>query len=157
MVSKFRMLYPRQQAAAEQTMRWMVTQLYSDVALRSTSSRWAARVSVARLQSAGAGSSLEIKRDPLGAHLSVGTYWWTTASPSPPSPPPSPPPPPPPPPVSYIVSKYKLPRQVDSTWRTRDVSSLPDQGQSAWARTLGSYPQCSALGAPLRGARPQQE
>ena len=66
--------YPRQQAAAEQSMSWMVTQLYSDVASHPTRSRRAARLSVARLQPAGAGSGLETKGGALGAHLSVDTY-----------------------------------------------------------------------------------
>ena len=49
-----------------------------------------------------------------------------------------------------------MPRQIDSTQRTLHFSSPPDQMQSAWGRTLGSYAQCSALGRSLRGARPQQ-
>ena len=36
------------------------------------------------------------------------------------------------------------------------VFSPPDQRQSTWARTLGYYAQCCALGASLRGARSQQ-
>ena len=65
--------YPRQRAAAE-SMSWMMTQLCSDVASRPTRSRRATRLSVARLQSTGAGSGLETKRPALGAHLSVDTY-----------------------------------------------------------------------------------
>ena len=55
-------------------MSWIVTQLYSDVASRPTRDRRAARVSVARLQSAGAGSSLETKRSALVEDLSVDIY-----------------------------------------------------------------------------------
>ena len=56
-------------------MSWMVTQLYSDVASRPTRGRRAAHLSVARLQSAAAGSNLlEAKRSVLGAHFSVDTY-----------------------------------------------------------------------------------
>ena len=40
--------YLRQQAAAERSMSWMVTHLYSDVASRPTSSRRSARLSVAK-------------------------------------------------------------------------------------------------------------
>ena len=47
--------YPRQQAAAERSMSWMVTQRYSDVSSRLTRGRRAARLSVATLQTAGAG------------------------------------------------------------------------------------------------------
>ena len=133
--------YPRQQAAAERSTRWMVTQLYSEVASHPARNRRAARLSVARLQSVGAGSGLETKKSSLGAHLSVDTYSQTTAAATG---------------VSHIV-KYKIPRQVDSTQRTRHVSSPPDRRQSAWARTVGSYAQCSALGTSLRGVRPQQQ
>ena len=66
--------YPRQQVAAERPVSWMVTQLDSDVASRPTRSRREARLSVARLQSAGAGSGLETKRSALGTHLFVDTY-----------------------------------------------------------------------------------
>ena len=52
-------------------MSWMATQLDSDVASRPTRSRRAARLCVARLQSAGAGSGLDTKRSALVAHLSV--------------------------------------------------------------------------------------
>ena len=55
-------------------MSWMGTQLYSGVASRPTRSRRVASLSVARLQSAGAGSDLETKRSALGAHPSVRTY-----------------------------------------------------------------------------------
>ena len=55
MVSKFKTFYPRQQAAAERSMSWMVTQRYSDVSSRLTRGRRAARLSVATLQTAGAG------------------------------------------------------------------------------------------------------
>ena len=41
--------------------------------------------------------------------------------------------------------------------RTQHVFSSPGQRQSAWVRTIGSYAECSALGASLRGARPQQQ
>ena len=44
------------------------TRLYSDVASRPTRSRRSTRLSVARLPSAGAGSSLKTKRSALGAH-----------------------------------------------------------------------------------------
>ena len=62
--------YPQQQAAAERLMDWMVTQLYSDVDSHQTHSRRAARLSVARLQSAGADSGLETQKSAL-APLSV--------------------------------------------------------------------------------------
>ena len=55
-------------------MSWMVTQLYSDVASRPTLGRRAARLSAARLQSAGAGSGEDTKRSALSAHLSMDTY-----------------------------------------------------------------------------------
>ena len=61
-------------AAAGQSMTWMATPLYSNVASRQTRSRRAASLSVARLQSAGTISGLETKRSALGAHLSVDTY-----------------------------------------------------------------------------------
>ena len=48
--------------------------IISDVASHPPRSRQAARLSVAKLQSAGAGSGLEAKRSALGAHLSVDTY-----------------------------------------------------------------------------------
>ena len=51
-----------------------MTQLYSDVALRPTRSGWAARLSVARLQSGGEGLGLDTKGSALGVHLSVDTY-----------------------------------------------------------------------------------
>ena len=67
---------PPQQTAAEISMSWMVTQLYSVVASRPTLGPRAAHLSVARPQqkSAGAGLGLETKRSALGAHLSVDTY-----------------------------------------------------------------------------------
>ena len=55
-------------------MGWMVTQLYSVVALCPTRGRQEARLSVARLQLAGAGLGLDTKRNALSAHLSVDTY-----------------------------------------------------------------------------------
>ena len=66
--------YPRQQAAAERSMSWMVTQLDSDVTSRPMRSRRAARLSVVRLLSVGAGSGLDTKRSTLGAHVSVDRY-----------------------------------------------------------------------------------
>ena len=54
----------------------------------------------------------------------------------------------------FVVSKYKIPRQVDSSALG---ASPPDRRQPAWLRTLGFYTQYSALGASLRGARPQQQ
>ena len=48
-----------------------MTQLYSDVVSPPTHGRRVALFSVARLQSAGAGSGLETKRSALGAHVSV--------------------------------------------------------------------------------------
>ena len=65
--------YPRQQAAAERSMIRTVTKLHDDVASRPTRSRRAARLSVARRHSAGAGS-IKTKRSALGAHLSVDIY-----------------------------------------------------------------------------------
>ena len=57
-------------------MGWMetVTQLYSDVSSRPMRGQRPVYLSVARLQSAGAGSGLETKRGAHGAHLSVVTY-----------------------------------------------------------------------------------
>ena len=55
-------------------MSWIVTQRYIDVAARPTRGRRAARLSMARLQLAGAGSGVETKRSALGAHLSVDTH-----------------------------------------------------------------------------------
>ena len=67
--------YPwRQQTAAERSMSWKVTQLYSGVASSRTLGRRAARPFVARRQSPGAGSDLETKISALGRHLSVDTY-----------------------------------------------------------------------------------
>ena len=63
-----------QQAAAERSINWMATQLFSGVPSRPTRSRRAARLSVAKLRPASAGPSLETKRNTLGAHLSVDTY-----------------------------------------------------------------------------------
>ena len=51
-----------------------MTQLYSDAASRPTRGRRAARLSVARLQSAAAASGLETKRSALGGYLSIDTY-----------------------------------------------------------------------------------
>ena len=65
---------PRQQAAAERSMSSMATQLYSDGASRPTRGRRAARLSMARLQSTGAGSGQATKRSALDAHLSVETH-----------------------------------------------------------------------------------
>ena len=76
-----------------------MTQLDSDIASHPTSSRRAARLSEARLQSVDAGSGLGTKRSAFGAHLSVGTYSYTAAAA-----------------VSHIVNTwYKIPGQVDST------------------------------------------
>ena len=63
-------------------MSWVGTRLYIDVAPRPTRSRRLAPLSIARLQSAGAGSGLETKRSALGAHLYVDTYSYTTAPPA---------------------------------------------------------------------------
>ena len=60
-------------------MSWKVTQLYSDVASRPTLGRRAARPSVARLQSPGAGSGLETKRSALGTHLFVDAYEYSAS------------------------------------------------------------------------------
>ena len=49
------------------------TQLCSEVASRPRRGRWVARLSVARLQSSGAGSGLESEGRALGAHLSGDT------------------------------------------------------------------------------------
>ena len=88
--------YPRQQAAVDRT----IDELDGDTAgSHLTCSRRAARPSVARLQSAGADSGLETKRNELGAHLSVDTCSKTIA--------------PAPATVSHIV-KCKTLRQVDS-------------------------------------------
>ena len=55
-------------------MSWTVThQLYTDVASNPARGRRAAHLSVARLQSAGAGWGLETKRSALGALLPVDT------------------------------------------------------------------------------------
>ena len=82
-------------------MSWRVTQPYGDVAAsRPTCSRWVARLSLVRIQSAGAGTSLETTRSALGAHLSAVTYSWATAAAAAA--------------VSHVVLTYKLPRQVNS-------------------------------------------
>ena len=67
--------YPQQQAATERSMSWGVTQLCSDVASLPARSRRVARLSVARLQSAGAGSGLDTKRS---AHLARTSPWVRT-------------------------------------------------------------------------------
>ena len=76
MVSKFKMVSTTANSSRtiDESMSWMATQLYSGVASRPTRGRRATRLSVARLQSAGAGSGLGTKRSALGAHLSVDTY-----------------------------------------------------------------------------------
>ena len=56
----------KQQQNDQRVERW-----HSDVTSRPTRSRRSARLSVARLQSAGAGLSLKSTRSALGAHLSV--------------------------------------------------------------------------------------
>ena len=86
-------------------MRWMVTQLYSDVASRPTRGRQEARLSVARRKSAGAtvgwrglgprDQEKRTRRAPLGGYVRVDYSSSTAAG-------------------SHIV-KYKIPRQVDST------------------------------------------
>ena len=100
-----------------------MTQLYSDVVSPPTHGRRVALFSVARLQSAGAGSGLETKRSALGAHLSVDTYSQTTAA------------------VSHIV-KYKLPRHVDAI-----NSAL---GTSLRRQTEGSQPWLGRLGPTMQ-------
>ena len=116
--------YPRQQEKAGQSTSWMVTQLGADVASRRTRSQWAAHFSMARLQSAGAGSGL----DTLGAPLSVDTYSTAAAAA-----------------VRRIVSKYKIPRQVDS-------SAL---GTSLRRQTRGTQPGLERLD-PTRSAALQR-
>ena len=108
-------------------MSWMVTQLYSDVASRPTCSRRTTPLSVARLQSAGAGSGLETKRSALGADLSVDTYCSQTAAA-----------------VSHIVKRhtwYRIPRQVYSS----------ELGTSLRRQTRSSPRGLGRLG-PTRGA-----
>ena len=83
-----------------------------------------ARLSVARLQSAGVGSGLETKRSILGAHFSVDSYSWTTTAEAAAA-------------VGHIV-KYLVLNNTKtgyllSTW---PVSSPPDQRQSTLARAL---------------------
>ena len=90
--------YARQQAAAERSMSWVVTQPDSDVASRPTQRRRAAHPSLARPQSPGAGSGLDTKRSALGAYLSVDTYSTAAAAA-----------------VSRIVSQFKIPRQIGSS------------------------------------------
>ena len=132
--------YPRQRAAAERSMSWMVTQLYRDVASHPTRSRPAARLSVARPQSAGAGSALETKRGAIDAHLSVDT----------------------------ICRLQQQQKSVTLCLKTKYYDRLTHVAHSArlfaarseavrGARTLGSSALCSALGASLRGARPRQQ
>ena len=116
------------------------TQRYSDVASHPTRSRRAARLPVVRLQSAGAGSGLETKRSALGAP----TCWRVRT-------------------VYNSNSGSQSHCQIQNTKtgclyvaRSTCLFAAPDQEQSAWAGTLGSYAQGRALGASLRGARPQQ-
>ena len=80
------------------------------------------RRSVARLQSAGAGSGLETKRSAIGAHLFADTDSQTTAA------------------VSQSHCEIKISRQVDCTYSSRRISP-PDQRQSARVQTVGSYAQ----------------
>ena len=98
----------------------MVTQLYGDVASRPTRCRRTACLSVARLQSAGAGSSLDTKRSALGAHLSVDT-WTRAAAPAAA--------------VSHIV-KYKIPKQVDASALGASLLRQTEGGQR-WLGRLG--------------------
>ena len=72
-VSEFKMLSTTANRS-RRSMAWIVTQGDSDVALRPTRSRRAAGPSVAKLQSGGAGSDLDVKRSALGAHFSVDMY-----------------------------------------------------------------------------------
>ena len=120
-------------------MSWMVTQLHSDVAsppdARSPGGAPLRGQTTVGWRGLGPGDKEQRTRR---AALRVHTSAAAAAA------------------ISHIV-KYKIPRQVDSTWRTRHASSPPDQRHSAWARTFGSYSQCSALGASLRGARPQRK
>ena len=109
-------------------MSWTGIQLYSDVASRLTPIRRAACPSVARLQSAGAGSILQTKRSLLGANISVDTYSYITAT------------------AVNLCQNTKYRRQDNPT-------ALATSNR----RQMGSYAQCSALGASLRGARPQQQ
>ena len=97
--------YPRQQAAAERSMSWMVTKLDSDVASRPTRSRRAERLSVARpQQSVGAGSGLDTNRSAHGAHLFPGYALVDHSSCSSNSSSSS---------SQSHFSQYKIPRQVD--------------------------------------------
>ena len=57
--------------------------------------------------------------------------------------------------VSHVVT-HKLPRHVDSSALGTSLRRQT-RGKSALARTLGSYAQCSASSASLRGARIQQQ
>ena len=131
--------YTRKQAAAERSMSRMVTQLLSDVASSPTRSWRSARLSVVRRQSAGAGPGLKTKRSLLGAHLSVPKVLvdYSSSSWS----------------VSALGSDASLRQSTTKT--SRHVSSPHGQKRSAWARILGSYAQCTVIGASLRGARPQ--
>ena len=70
MVSKINMS-STQHAAAERSISWMAAQ---QVVSRLTRSRQSARLSGAKIQSAGAGPDLETKRSARGACLSVDTY-----------------------------------------------------------------------------------
>ena len=123
--------YPQQQAAAERSMSRMVTQLHSDVASRPTHNRRAARLSVARLQSAGAGSGLDIKgRTSLRGYVLVGCCGSSSSSSSS---------------SQSLVSQHRIPRQVES-------SAL---GTSLRRQTRGSKRGLGRLD-PTRSAAPQR-
>ena len=115
-------------------MSWMVTPLYSDVASRPPPGRPAARLSVARLQSAGADSGLETKSTALGARTSpwIRTrrlHCCTAAA------------------AAAAVShkmEHKIPRQVGS-------SAL---ATSLCRQTRGSQPWLGRLGPTRSAAHP---
>ena len=115
---------PRQQTAAERSMSWMVTQLYSVVASRPTRGQRGAHLSVATTTVGWRGFGYQEKRTrraPLGGYVLVDySSSGTAATPAAAA-------------VSHIV-KYKIPRRVDSA---RLSAARPKKGSQSWLGRLG--------------------
>ena len=115
--------YPRQHAEEEErSMGWMVAQLCSGVASCPTRRRRAVCLSVARLQSAGAGSGLETKRSEVGAQIFLGHVFVDSYSSS----------------SSQSLNETQIPRHVDSI-NSAVGTSLRRQtkGSQRWLGRLG--------------------
>ena len=114
-------MFPRQRAAAERPMSWMVTQLYTSVvASRPTHGQRAARLSVATTTVGWRGFGYQEKRTrraSLGGYVLVDNSNSGKAAT-----------------VSYIV-KYKILRRVDSA---RVSTATPKKGSQSWIGRLGA-------------------